>query len=138
MDERVFGAVDGWFGPHTVDLFASSINAKLPKFYSMLGEGGAAGANAFLQSWDGENAYCAPPWGLIPKVLKKVQASSMSCTLIVPDLSTASWFGPLLMQAESVRPLPCGSMFRWRSPGVFYRAKWPLLAVRIRNSWHPP
>jgi hypothetical protein len=34
----------------------------------MLGGQGAAGANALLQSWEGENAYCAPPWSLIGRV----------------------------------------------------------------------
>jgi hypothetical protein len=138
LDSRVFEAVDSWFGPHTVDLFASAGNAKVPKFYSMLGGEGAAGANALVQGWDAENAYCAPPWSLIPKVLKKVDTSAMQCTIIVPDLPTASWFGPLLTRAVCVRPLPCGSMFRWSPTGQSIRSKWPLLAVRLHSKWKPP
>ena len=138
LDPQVFGVLEALFGPHTVDLFAAPSNAKLPRFYSMLGGEGASGANALLQSWDGENAYCAPPWGLIPKVLKKLTSSSMQCTLIVPDLSTASWFGPLLTRADCVRPLPCGSMYRWDPTGQLIRSKWPLLAVRLRGSKQPP
>lgn len=138
LDQKVFAAVESWFGPHTVDLFAAPDNAKLPKFYSMLGGAGAAGANALLQCWDGENAYCVPPWGLIPKVLKKISSSSMSCTVIVPDLPTAGWFGPLLTKAVCVRPLPCGALYRYSSTGQKIRGKWPLLAVRLQGALRPP
>jgi hypothetical protein len=138
LDPQVFAAVDRWFGPHTVDLFASASNAKVSRFYSMLGGDGAAGANALMQSWDTENAYCAPPWSLIPKILKKVDSSAMHCTMVVPDLPTASWFGPLLTRAVCVRPLPCGSMFRWLPAGQSVRSKWSLLAVRLHSKWQPP
>jgi hypothetical protein len=134
LDARVFVALESRFGPHTVDLFASPSNAQVAKFYSMLGGEGAAGANALVQDWDGENAYCAPPWSLIYKVLKKVDNTDMQCTLIVPDLSTASWFGPLLTRAKCVLPLPCGSMYRWDPAGRVVRAKWPLLAVRLKGN----
>jgi len=71
LDARVFDPLESWYGPHTVDLFATAGNAKVTKFSSMLGGDGAAGANARLQDWDGENAYCAPPWALVAKALEK-------------------------------------------------------------------
>ena len=133
IDMRVFNLLEGWYGPHTVDLFASGSNAKVPKFYSMLGDGGAAGANALEQSWEGENAYCAPPWALISKVVRKLHATShISCTLIVPDFPAAKWYADLLSRAKSVRSLPAGAMFR-RASGRLVRSGWPLLAVRLQS-----
>jgi hypothetical protein len=133
LDMRVFRQLESSFGPHSIDLFASADNAKLPRFFSMLGGQGAAGANALLQSWEGENAYCAPPWSLIGRVLKKLQGSQhVCCTLLVPDFPSSAWFPALLARAKSVRCLPLGAMFRRGASGLI-RAKWPLLAVRLES-----
>jgi hypothetical protein len=131
LDARVFDLLESWYGPHTVDLFAMAGNAKVTKFYSMLGGDGAAGANALLQDWDGENAYCAPPWALVAKALKKALTSKMQCTILVPDSPTASWYSGLLTRAAAVRTLPCGAMFRRSSTGRLIRSSWPVLAVRL-------
>lgn len=131
LDARVFDLLESWYGPHTVDLFATAGNAKVTKFYSMLGGDGAAGANALLQDWDGENAYCAPPWALVAKALKKALTSKMQCTILVPDSPTASWYSGLLTRAAAVRTLPCGAMFRRSSTGRLIPSSWPVLAVRL-------
>ena len=99
----------------------------------MLGGEGAAGANALLQDWEGENAYCAPPWALIDRVLKKLHSTShVSCTLLVPDFPSSAWYPVLLSRAKSVRCLLLGAMFR-HGPWGLIRAKWPLLAVRLEG-----
>ncbi|WIA35900.1 hypothetical protein OEZ86_004279 [Tetradesmus obliquus] len=133
LDQRVFRQLEAWYGPHSVDLFAAAGNAKLPRFYSMLGGEGAVGANALLQDWEGENAYCAPPWALIGRVLKKLHSTSyVSCTLLVPDFPSSAWYPVLLSRAKSVRCLPLGAMFR-RGPRGLIRAKWPLLAMCLEG-----
>lgn len=133
LDARIFRQLEDWYGPHSIDLFAAAGNAKLPRFYSMLGGDGAAGANALEQSWEGENAYCAPPWAYISKVLEKLHnTQNVACTLLVPDFPSSPWYPVLLSRAKSVRCLPLGAMFR-RGPGGLIRAKWPLLAVRLQS-----
>ena len=133
LDARVFRQLEAWYGPHSVDLFAAADNAKLPRFYSMLGSDGALGANALQQSWEGENAYCAPPWAYIGRVLKKLHCMRhVACTLLVPDFPSSAWYPVLLSRAKSVRCLPLGAMFRRGTRGLI-RAKWPLLAVRLEG-----
>lgn len=103
---RGFGLVDALYGPHSIDLFASDANAQLPRFCSMLGAGRAAGENALLQSWEGENAYAAPPWKLIGAVLTKFDScSSLACTLLVPDFPGSKWYALALATTTEVRSL---------------------------------
>jgi hypothetical protein len=81
-----------------------------------------------------ENAYCAPPWALIGRVVKKLQSTQhVRCTLLVPDFPSSAWYPALLARAKSVRCLPLGAMFRRGANGLI-RARWPLLAVRL-ESW---
>jgi hypothetical protein len=90
LDARVDRQLEGWYGPHSIDLFAAAGNAKLPRFYSMLGGDGAAGANALEQSWEGENAFCAPPWAYISRVLKKLHSTQhVACPVLVRDFPSS-------------------------------------------------
>ena len=41
----------------TVDLFATALNYRLPVYFSPLSDPMAAGTDAFLQDWDGLQAY---------------------------------------------------------------------------------
>jgi len=129
LSKRGFGLVDALYGPHSIDLFASDANAQLPRFYSMLGGGRAAGENALLQSWEGENAYVAPPWKLIGAVLNKFDScSSLACTLLIPDFPGAKWYAPALANATEVRSLS----FWWCHRGGL-KAKWPCLLLRLQK-----
>ena len=58
----------------------------------------SAGTDAFLQSWDGLQAYAFPPVAIIPRVLAKIRASTgTELTLVASTLGPA----PLLL-----RPAP--------------------------------
>ena len=61
--------------PVMVDLFATSLNYRLPVYFSPLNDPVAAGTDAFLQSWDGLQAYAFPPFALIRNVLNKLCSS---------------------------------------------------------------
>ena len=58
-----------------IDLFATSLTARLPVFFSPAWEPKAAGVNAFLQPWDNLQAYAFPPIAIIKRVLLKLRAS---------------------------------------------------------------
>ena len=127
LRESGFTLLEGLYGPHTVDLFAQAENAKVGRFFSMLGEDGALGGDALQQSWEGENAYAAPPWKLIGKVLDKLAGSQgLSCTLVVPDLPGSVWYAKALGMAREVRALP----LVW-SRGTGKGFKCPCLVLRV-------
>jgi hypothetical protein len=74
-----------WVGySFSIDLFASASNFKVDKFYAYTHSDGCAGVNAFVHSWNGERAYCAPLVALIMKVIRKIEASVMSGVVLVP------------------------------------------------------
>jgi hypothetical protein len=57
---EAFCTLQSWFGKFSVDLFASSDNFKVAKFYSYAFSADSTGVDAFSMSWEGERAYCAP------------------------------------------------------------------------------
>jgi hypothetical protein len=44
----------------------------------------SAGVDAFSLSWEGKNAYCAPPIALILRVIRKIEVSKMKGVLLIP------------------------------------------------------
>ena len=58
-----------------IDLFATSLTARLPVFFAPAWEPKAAGVDAFLQPWDNLKAYAFPPIAIIKRVLLKLRAS---------------------------------------------------------------
>ena len=55
--------------PVQIDLFATSTNRQCSVFFSPFQDPLAAGTDAFLQRWDGLQAYAFPPWSVIPRVV---------------------------------------------------------------------
>ena len=82
--------------PVTVDLFATSLNNRLPVYYSPVVDPQAAGVDTMLQTWDRFLAYAFPPFGLIPRLLAKVhQSRGLELTLVAPFRSLKPWFPDL-------------------------------------------
>lgn len=70
----------------TVDVAASSGNAKAPKFYTQ-------DDNGLMQSWAGEVVWCNPPYAdIYPWVLKAIDAGSRAICLLVPASPCTKWF----------------------------------------------
>ena len=83
--------------PAVIDLFATSLTARLPLYYSLASDSRAAGTDALLQPWDNLQAYAFPPIAIIRRVLVKLR-SSKNCelTLIAPFWPQREWFPDLL------------------------------------------
>ena len=83
--------------PAVIDLFATSLMARLPVYFSPASDPRAAGTDALLQSWDDLQAYAFPPIAIIRRVLLKLR-SSKNCqlTLIAPFWPQRDWFPDLL------------------------------------------
>ena len=71
--------------PAVFDLFATSLTARLPVYFSPASDPRATGTDALLQPWDDLQAYAFPPIAIIRRVLVKLR-SSRNCelTLIAP------------------------------------------------------
>jgi hypothetical protein len=80
------------FGPFTVDLFASSSNFKVERFFSFTYEDGSSGVDAFAYDWVGEMAYAAPPVSLLSRVLRKLAVTRMTGLLLVPLWKSAKFW----------------------------------------------
>ena len=83
--------------PAIIDLFATSLTARLPLFFAPVWEPKAVGVDAFLQPWDKLHAYAFPPIAIIKRVLLKLRAShNCDLTLIAPFWPQREWFPDLL------------------------------------------
>ena len=83
--------------PATIDLFATSLNHRLPVYFSPMFDPQSAGTDAMLQSWDGLQAYAFPSFGLLPRVLVKVRCSrGLELMLVAPFWPQHPWFPDLL------------------------------------------
>ena len=83
--------------PVQIDLFATSANHRCSIYFSPFRDPRSAGADAFLQSWDGLQAYAFPPVAIIPRVLAKLRASKgTELTLVAPHWAQRPWFSDLV------------------------------------------
>ena len=83
--------------PVQIDLFATSDNRCCLIYFSPFHDPMSAGTDAFLQSWDGLQAYAFPPVAIIPRVLAKLRASTgTELTLVAPHWAQRPWFSDLL------------------------------------------
>lgn len=71
-----------------IDLFASRLSSKLPRYYSYKADPYASGINAFLNPWP-DHVYMFPPINIISMVLKKFYSEKVSKGLLV----TPAWPG---------------------------------------------
>ena len=95
LHQEVDQLVHKW--PAVIDLFATSLTARLPVYFSPASDPRAAGTDALLQPWDDLQAYAFPPIAIIRRVLVKLR-SSRNCelTLIAPFWPQREWFPDLL------------------------------------------
>jgi hypothetical protein len=102
----VFRALDGVFGPHTVDRFASRANAQLPRYDSRLADPSAEATDALSVDWRADNNWVAPPFRLLGPTLLHIKRTRAWATVVAPVWRAAPWFALLRrMEVRSV-PLP--------------------------------
>ena len=75
--------------PAIIDLFATSLTARIPVFFAPAREPKAARVDVFLQPWDNLQAYAFPLIAIIKRVLLKLRAShNCDLTLLAPLLAS--------------------------------------------------
>ena len=80
-----FHAVDSYWGPCSVDCFASYKNHKIPRFYSKFFNPGSLGVDSLAFSWAGETCWLVPPVSL-------VKNASISATCAFVSVNEFWWF----------------------------------------------
>ena len=101
--EVVHELVARW--PATVDVFATALNYWPPLYFSPLSSPMAAGTDAFLQDWDGLQAYAIPPFALTRQDLNKLTSSTGTyLTLIALSGLKREWF-PVLRSLAVALPV---------------------------------
>ena len=96
------------WGQPQVDLFATSLNKRLPNYMAPHADPQAIAVDAFLQDWSNGDHYAFPPFAVIRKVINKFR-NSQNCrmTLIAPWWPQREWFPDLLsLVVEEPRLLP--------------------------------
>ena len=86
------------WGAPSLDLFATSLNAKLPRYCSLVPDPQAAFEDAFAHPWDDLDVYAFPPFALLSRVIARVRESSrLEMTLVAPLWPAKEWFADLLL-----------------------------------------
>ena len=135
LSPSVFAMLNLYWGPHTVDRFATENNTHLPRFNSAWAQPSSEGIDAFAQSnWRTEHNWCNPPWQLLPRLVHLLQKTGASATVIAPDWPAQPWYQQLSELAIATLPLPArAGLFR---PGRLGGkgvgpARWSAVAFRV-------
>ena len=87
-----FHAVNSYWGPWSVDCFASYKIHKIPRFYSKFFNPGSFGVNSLAFNWEGENCWLVPPVSLVKNVICHVCFCRCRAILVVPYWPSAPFW----------------------------------------------
>ena len=77
LNPQIFCQLDGVWGPHTIDQFASPYNAQLPRYNSWYWDPGCEAVDAFSMSWAWEVSWLVPPLHLICHIFQTILKHSI-------------------------------------------------------------
>ena len=135
LDPLVFQKLNHLRGPIKLDLFASSGNCQVPRFFSWKNQQGAEKVNAMLHLWPLQGAYAFPPFCLLPGILQKIQREGCQVLVVTPVWKTATWYPKLLHMSSNLPILlpnrdlltnPAGEVFRTQRGLKTRLAAWTL------------
>ena len=123
-----------WWGPLSVDAFASEATAMLDRFWSEVPSPAAAAVDAFAQDWSRERVWAHPPPHLLPQLAQFLRERPVREALVcVPHWPGAFWFADLLeMSCEQVT-LPAGTLQRVAFDAPPRLEQWPVTIFRIAS-----
>ena len=104
LNRVIFQKLWAVFPALSIDLFASVLNAQLPRFVSWNPDPHARFVHAFSISWTGEYFYAFLPFCLNHKCLTKIDAEQAERGFsVVPAWSTQTWY-PRVLQLLTQAP----------------------------------
>ena len=90
-----------WFTPH-VDLFATHLNHKLPRYVSPVPDPKAWDIDALNINWTNLTAYAYPPTALLHKVIQKIKQCHCLIIVIAPGWPGMPWFWDLVQLSTEI------------------------------------
>eukprot|EP00873_Tetraselmis_striata_P018170 jgi/Tetstr1/438434/TSEL_026991.t1 len=116
LDPVMFAELEAMWGAHSVDRFASAMNAMLPRYNAAWLDPGCEAVDSLHLSdaeWRRENNYCNPPWPLVPDLVQKLRQSGAAATVVAPRWEGKVWHQALTEMAVAERVvLPRRDLFR--------------------------
>ena len=79
VDPCIFQAIDASWGPHSVDCFASSYNALLPRFHGRFWSPGCEAVDTFTVNWGNELNWWVPPLHFICRTICHASQCRAKC-----------------------------------------------------------
>lgn len=106
LSDRAFRRLEATYGPHTLDLFASSLNRKCGRYYSATADPGTEGVDALRHNWAGENCWANPPFQLLPWVVDKIVRDAATVTMVAPVWKAQGWWHRAVEASRAWELLP--------------------------------
>eukprot|EP00873_Tetraselmis_striata_P038229 jgi/Tetstr1/458493/TSEL_044899.t1 len=98
--------LEAMWGAHSVDRFASALNAMLQRYNAAWLDPGCEAVDSLHLSdaeWRRENNYCNPPWPLLPDLVQKLRQSGAAATVVAPRGEGKVWHHALTEMAVAER-----------------------------------
>ena len=138
LPQLSFEAILRWAGPLEVDLMASPINHRLPRWVSAFPHPDALAVDCRSIDWAAfRSLYLFPPSAMLPQLLHRILECPARLVVVVPWKPHEPWFPPLLQGAVShlhLRTTPfqlTGLGTVWHSSGT--SARWTALLFCSRS-----
>lgn len=140
IEEYVYRELDTVWGKHTVDRFASNLNAKCKVFNSRWWTPGTSGVDAFQQAWGQGTNWWVPPPRLISKTVCKIVKEKAKGTLIIPMWKSAPFWPKVCKDGEFMPFVIESRIYRsgivnkgYGNNGIFGnpRSKFKMVALHI-------
>jgi hypothetical protein len=138
LNPRLFRHLQERWGPHTIDRFASMLNAQLPRFNARWRDPQCEDVDCLRlpdAAWHRENNYCNSPWSALPALAAKLAQSQAATTVIAPYWPDKTWYHALSRLATSTLHFPAARDLFFpgrlgRREGVGTPA-WSIVAFRL-------
>jgi hypothetical protein len=104
LHRSLFRRLNRQCGPFTLDLFATRLNAQLPRYVSRLPDPQCTSVDAFRQDLRRERAYANPPFTVITRLLAMVKRQRARLTVVLPAWESQPWW-PLLAEMLVAPPI---------------------------------
>lgn len=106
LNPEIFEDMCETFGYPEVDMFASRSNFKLGKYVSWEPDPDSWRTDAFTFAWTDMYVYCFPPFRILPRVIRKIQADRANALVVAPLWTGQPWFPLLRKHATAYKDYP--------------------------------
>ena len=104
LNPRIFKQIVNVYRMPVLDMFTSTLNHQVPKYFSWTLDPQVVGMDAFSVNWNKGLLYMFPPFSLIQNCLRKIIKDKATVLLITPVWQSRPWY-PMLLNLLYNRPL---------------------------------